>query len=55
MTVREIFGRLAEFDFGVLLDLPPTDFVATLVIPFVVVGLFFWVLVTVAALLSGGK
>lgn len=41
MSMRQIFQRLAQFDFGVLLDLPPTEFWAFVLAPFYVPLLLF--------------
>ncbi len=38
MTLRNIFARLMEFDFGVLIDLTPMEFIAF--ISLVIVSLF---------------
>jgi len=44
MTLRNILSRLSDFDFGVLLDLSPVDFVSLFIIPFILIGIFFLLL-----------
>lgn len=45
MTLRNIFARLMELDFGVLIDLTPMEFLSFLTL---VIGILFLVLFLVA-------
>ena len=47
MTLRNIFARLMELDFGVLIDLTPMEFIAF--ISLVLVSLFIILAIIVAA------
>jgi len=52
MTLRNILSRLSDFDFGVLLDLSPVDFVSLFLIPFVILGVLGLVLYIFVSILG---
>lgn len=44
MTVRDLLAAIADGRFGALLDLPPTELLAFLILAFIVVALAFGLL-----------
>lgn len=52
MPLREILSQLAELNFGVLLDLPPTEFVALFLVPVVVIAALIAVIAALIAVLA---
>lgn len=50
MTTRDVIDRLLALDFTALLALAPADFLAVLVLPFVLLAILLWMLASLIAL-----